>query len=133
MHEPCKFFEGKPYQPKPEPKPEKGSANDLDDIETEWDEVLAEATEEDLVDLAGKNENDHTGGGGSIWLVRTRMITQGGGGSIWLLRTRMITQGGGGVNLAGKNENDHTGGGVDLAVKNENDHVNDQVGGRSSW
>lgn len=33
---------------------EKIKLNDDDSVETEWDEILASATEEDLVDLAGK-------------------------------------------------------------------------------
>ena len=40
------------WKPKEE---EKIKLNDDDSIDTEWDEVLKQATEEELVDLAGKN------------------------------------------------------------------------------
>lgn len=42
---------GKKYEPKEEDKP---PVTDDVPIETEWDDVLAQATEEELVDLAGK-------------------------------------------------------------------------------
>ena len=41
---------GKVWKPKEE---EKVQINEDDKVETEWDEVLAQATEEELVDLAG--------------------------------------------------------------------------------
>jgi hypothetical protein len=41
---------GKVWKPKEE---EKVQVNDDEKVETEWDEVLAQATEEELVDLAG--------------------------------------------------------------------------------
>jgi len=41
---------GKVWKPKEE---EKIQINEDDKVETEWDEVLAQATEEELVDLAG--------------------------------------------------------------------------------
>lgn len=44
------WFVGKVY----ERKEEKTKLHDDESIETEWDEVLANATEEDLVDLAGE-------------------------------------------------------------------------------
>ena len=40
-----------PWKPKEQPKPASKSAGD--DFETEWDDVLKQATEEELVDLAG--------------------------------------------------------------------------------
>lgn len=42
---------GKKYEPKEEEKP---PVTEEVSIETEWDDVLAQATEEELVDLAGK-------------------------------------------------------------------------------
>ena len=44
------MFAGKVWKPKAQ---EKIQINDDDDVETEWDDVLANATEEELVDLAG--------------------------------------------------------------------------------
>jgi hypothetical protein len=44
------WFVGKVY----ERQEEKTKLHDDESIETEWDEVLANATEEDLVDLAGE-------------------------------------------------------------------------------
>jgi len=41
---------GKVWKPKEE---EKVQINEDEKVETEWDEVLAQATEEELVDLAG--------------------------------------------------------------------------------
>ena len=38
-----------------EPKKEKVVLHDDETVETEWDDVLANATEEELVDLAGKS------------------------------------------------------------------------------
>lgn len=47
------FATGKAWKPKEE---DKVQVNDDVQIETEWDEVLASATEAELVDLAGNNE-----------------------------------------------------------------------------
>ena len=44
-------FVGKVWKPKEE---EKVQINEDEKVETEWDEVLAQATEEELVDLAGR-------------------------------------------------------------------------------
>ena len=43
---------GKVWKPKEE---EKIMLDDDESVSTEWDDVLAQATEEELVDLAGKN------------------------------------------------------------------------------
>ena len=44
------YLSGKIWKPKEQPRVE---INDDIQIDTEWDEVLASATEEELVDLAG--------------------------------------------------------------------------------
>lgn len=46
----CDRFAGKVWKK----KEEKTKLHEDDALETEWDEVLATATEEDLVDLAGE-------------------------------------------------------------------------------
>ena len=45
------FSKGKVWRPKEE---EKILLDDDESVSTEWDDVLAKATEEELVDLAGK-------------------------------------------------------------------------------
>ena len=45
----------KPWKPKEQPKPEV-----IDEFETEWDDVLRQATEEELVDLAGNLKSHAT-------------------------------------------------------------------------
>ena len=68
------FFSGKVFVPKEPPKVESVVE---EDVQTEWDDILSKATEEELVDLAGKesfflffffvsiypreNKNDQTG------------------------------------------------------------------------
>lgn len=58
------------FKPKEE---EKIQINDDEAVETEWDEVLKQATEEELVDLAGKNTDRNTihlaGENTHIWQV----------------------------------------------------------------
>ena len=44
-------YSGKVWTPKEE---EKITINEDEDVDTEWDDILAKATEEELVDLAGK-------------------------------------------------------------------------------
>jgi len=51
------YFVGKIWKPKDETKQQ---MHDDDDVNTEWDDILKEATEEELVDLAGKNYNPVT-------------------------------------------------------------------------
>jgi len=48
---------GKIFKPKEEAK---AQVNDDASVETEWDEALAAATEEELVDLAGVCKQHHT-------------------------------------------------------------------------